>query len=48
MYAIIYNELVFNVLQDRFGEGEAVLFARSSFAGGQRYVSYFIESFEVF
>ncbi len=38
MYSIIYNELVFNILKNRFGEGEAVLFARASFAGGQRYV----------
>ncbi|KAJ7581120.1 alpha-glucosidase [Mycena floridula] len=37
MYAIIYNQLVFNLLRDRFGVGEAVLFARSSFAGGQRF-----------
>ncbi|KAJ3788593.1 alpha-glucosidase [Lentinula aff. detonsa] len=38
MYSIIYNELVFNILRDRLGEGEAVLFARASFAGGQRWV----------
>ncbi|KAJ4501622.1 alpha-glucosidase [Lentinula lateritia] len=37
MYSIIYNELVFNLLRDRLGEGEAVLFARASFAGGQRF-----------
>ncbi|KAF9050746.1 hypothetical protein BDZ89DRAFT_1154224 [Hymenopellis radicata] len=37
MYSIIYNELVFNILKTRFGEGEAVLFARASFAGGQRF-----------
>jgi alpha-glucosidase (family GH31 glycosyl hydrolase) len=36
MYSVIYNELVFNVLKDRFGVGEAILFARASFAGGQR------------
>lgn len=36
MYAIIYNELVFDLLRERLGEGEAVLFARASFAGGQR------------
>ncbi len=38
MYSVIYNELVFNVLKERFGEGEAVVFARASFAGGQRLV----------
>ncbi|KAJ3726263.1 alpha-glucosidase [Lentinula raphanica] len=37
MYSIIYNELVFNLVRDRLGEGEAVLFARASFAGGQRF-----------
>lgn len=37
MYSVIYNELVFNVLKERFGEGEAVVFARASFAGGQRF-----------
>lgn len=36
MYSIIYNELVFNLLRDRFGEGQAIVFARSSAAGGQR------------
>ncbi|KAG6831490.1 hypothetical protein H0H87_005057 [Tephrocybe sp. NHM501043] len=36
-YSVIYNELVFNVLKKRFGEGEAVVFARSSAAGGQRF-----------
>ncbi|KAG6884937.1 hypothetical protein C0993_007119 [Termitomyces sp. T159_Od127] len=35
-YAVIYNEMVFDLLQKRFGEGEAVLFARSSATGGQR------------
>jgi hypothetical protein len=33
----MYNELVFKLLCDRFGEGEAVLFARSSTVNGQRY-----------
>jgi len=37
MYSIIYNELVFNLIRDRMGEGEAVVFARASFAGGQRF-----------
>ncbi|KAG6828671.1 hypothetical protein H0H92_007086 [Tricholoma furcatifolium] len=36
-YSVIYNEMVFNVLKKRFGEGEAVVFARSSAAGGQRF-----------
>jgi alpha-glucosidase (family GH31 glycosyl hydrolase) len=35
----MYNELVFKLLRDRFGEGEAVLFARSSTVNGQRYAS---------
>jgi alpha-glucosidase (family GH31 glycosyl hydrolase) len=38
MYAILYNELVFNLLRDRLGEGQAIVFARASFAGGQRSV----------
>ncbi|KAF8655851.1 hypothetical protein AX16_002934 [Volvariella volvacea WC 439] len=37
MYAVLYNELVFDLLRKRYGDGEAVVFARSSFAGGQRY-----------
>lgn len=36
-YAVIYNELVFGLLRERLGEGEAVVFARSAAAGGQRY-----------
>ncbi|KAG5732816.1 Alpha-xylosidase [Termitomyces sp. T112] len=36
-YAVTYNEMVFDLLQKRFGEGEAVLFARSSATGGQRF-----------
>jgi alpha-glucosidase (family GH31 glycosyl hydrolase) len=35
-YATVYNEMVFNLLRERFGEGEAVVFARSSATGGQR------------
>lgn len=38
-YSVIYNELVFNLLRERFGEGEAVVFARSATAGGQRHVA---------
>ncbi|GJE86839.1 glycoside hydrolase family 31 protein [Phanerochaete sordida] len=36
-YSVIYNELVFDLLKRRFGEGEAVVFARSSTVGGQRF-----------
>ncbi|KDR73473.1 hypothetical protein GALMADRAFT_251161 [Galerina marginata CBS 339.88] len=36
-YSVIYNEMVFGLLKERFGEGEAVVFARSSTAGGQRF-----------
>lgn len=41
-YAVVYNEMVFNLLRERFGEGEAVVFARSSAAGGQRCVATFL------
>lgn len=37
MYATLYNDLVFGILKKRFGEGEAVVFARSGHAGGQRF-----------
>ncbi|KAK7693213.1 hypothetical protein QCA50_002779 [Cerrena zonata] len=37
-YSVLYNELVFGLLEKRFGKGEAVVFARSAAAGGQRYV----------
>ncbi|KIJ69507.1 glycoside hydrolase family 31 protein [Hydnomerulius pinastri MD-312] len=36
-YAVLYNELVFNLLEKKFGKGEAVVFARASAAGGQRF-----------
>ncbi|PFH52383.1 glycoside hydrolase family 31 protein [Amanita thiersii Skay4041] len=36
-YAIMYNQMVFDLLKSRFGEGEAVVFARSSATGGQRF-----------
>jgi alpha-D-xyloside xylohydrolase len=36
-YAFIYNKLVYEVLQKRFGKNEAVLFARSATAGTQRF-----------
>ncbi|KAF7304699.1 Glycoside hydrolase family 31 protein [Mycena kentingensis (nom. inval.)] len=36
-YAVIYNELVFRLIEKRLGKGEAVVFARSSATGGQRF-----------
>ena len=36
-YPIIYNETVFRAIEARRGRGEAVLFARSSYASGQRF-----------
>ncbi|OJT14122.1 Alpha-xylosidase [Trametes pubescens] len=36
-YSVIYNEMVFRLLERRFGKGEAVVFARSAAAGGQRF-----------
>ncbi|KAF9228022.1 glycoside hydrolase family 31 protein [Gyrodon lividus] len=36
-YAVMYNEIVFKLLEKRFGKGEAVVFARASAAGGQRF-----------
>ena len=35
-YTQLYNQAVFEVLQDHRGEGDAVLFARSATTGGQR------------
>ncbi|EPQ58728.1 hypothetical protein GLOTRDRAFT_37153 [Gloeophyllum trabeum ATCC 11539] len=40
-YATLYNELVFDLLKRRFGAGEAVVFARSAHAGGQRYGNHY-------
>jgi hypothetical protein len=37
-YAVIYNELVFRLIEKRLGKGEAVVFARSAATGGQRSV----------
>jgi alpha-glucosidase (family GH31 glycosyl hydrolase) len=37
-YSVLYNELVFKLLEQRFGKNEAVVFARASAAGGQRSV----------
>jgi alpha-D-xyloside xylohydrolase len=36
LYTQLYNEAVFSVLEEHRGQGEAVLFARSATAGGQR------------
>lgn len=36
-YTQLYNQVVFNVLKEHRGEGEAVLFARSATAGGQQF-----------
>jgi alpha-D-xyloside xylohydrolase len=36
-YAYLYNKVVFDLLVERRGEGEAVLFARSATAGGQQF-----------
>ncbi len=37
LYTQLYNKAVFDVLVEERGEGEAVLFARSSTAGGQQF-----------
>ncbi|MEK3887175.1 alpha-xylosidase [Bacillus sp. FSL K6-3431] len=36
-YAFLYNKLVFEVLEEKLGKNEAVLFARSATAGGQQF-----------
>jgi alpha-D-xyloside xylohydrolase len=36
-YSYLYNKTVFEVLRERRGDGEAVLFARSATAGGQQF-----------
>jgi alpha-D-xyloside xylohydrolase len=36
-YSVLYNETVFNLLEEVRGKGEAVLFARSAHAGGQKF-----------
>ncbi|USW51789.1 Putative glycoside hydrolase family 31, galactose mutarotase-like domain superfamily [Septoria linicola] len=36
-YSFMFNKLVFEALQDRYGKDEAVLFARSACAGTQRF-----------
>lgn len=36
-YPIIYNQAVFSVLEEMRGKGEAVVFARATYASGQRF-----------
>lgn len=36
-YTFIYNKVVFEVLEERLGKGQAALFARSATAGGQQF-----------
>lgn len=36
-YTYLYNKTVFEVLEERFGEGNAVVFARSATSGGQQF-----------
>ena len=36
-YTYLYNKVVFDVVKDRKGEGEAILFARSATVGGQQF-----------
>lgn len=36
-YSVLYNETVFRLLEETRGRGEAMLFARSSYATGQRF-----------
>ncbi len=36
-YSVLYNQAVFSLLERERGEGDAVVFARSSSIGGQRY-----------
>ena len=36
-YAYLYNKVVFDVLKEEKGEGEAILFARSATAGSQKF-----------
>ncbi|KAI0060882.1 hypothetical protein BV25DRAFT_1806732 [Artomyces pyxidatus] len=37
VYATLYNQIVFDLVKERFGTGEAVVFARSAHVGGQRF-----------
>lgn len=36
-YTYLYNRTVFNLLEERFGKNEAVVFARSATVGGQKF-----------
>ncbi|MDQ6422683.1 alpha-xylosidase [Paenibacillus sp. LHD-117] len=36
-YTYLYNQVVFDVLEEKLGRGEAALFARSATAGGQKF-----------
>ncbi len=36
-YTQLYNKVVFEVLEEKLGKGEAALFARSATAGGQQF-----------
>lgn len=47
-YSVLYNELVFKLLEDRFGKGEAVVFARAAAAGGQRLVLGLVRYFKCY
>ncbi|HWL17083.1 MAG TPA: alpha-xylosidase [Opitutus sp.] len=37
LYSVIYNETVFRAIEAKRGRGEAVLFARSAYASGQKF-----------
>jgi alpha-D-xyloside xylohydrolase len=37
LYAVLYNECVFRLLEEVRGRGDAVVFARASYASGQRF-----------
>jgi alpha-D-xyloside xylohydrolase len=37
LFPILYNKLMYNAAQEIYGEGNGVVWARSSYAGGQRY-----------
>src|SRR5699024_11358460 len=36
-YAQLYNQIVFELIEEQLGKNKAVLFARSATAGGQKY-----------
>ena len=36
-YTYLYNKTVFGVLEEKFGKGEAIVFARSATVGGQKF-----------